>query len=56
MSIVGLTSRWRGTVIRTSGDTIDVFFNGVANSDLSVLGGFQESEAQEGGYIIGETI
>lgn len=55
MSIVGLTSRWRGTVISTSGDTIDVFFNGVPNSDLSTLGGFQESEAQENGYIIGET-
>lgn len=54
-SIVGLTSRWRGTVISTSGNTIDVFFNGVSGENLPSLGGFQESEAVENGYIIGET-
>ena len=54
-SIVGLTSRWRGTVISTSGNTIDVFFNGVAGDDLNTLAGLPESEAAEGNYIIGET-
>lgn len=54
-TIVGLTSRWRGTVIATSGNTIDIFYNGTGNSPLSTLGGLQESEAPENGYIIGET-
>ena len=54
-SIVGLTSRWRGTVIATSGNTIDIFYNGLPNTALSTLGGLQESEAAENGYIIGET-
>jgi len=55
MTIIALTSRWRGTVIGTSGNTIDVFWNGAPNSDLSTLGGLQESEASQFGYIIGET-
>ena len=54
-SIVGLTSRWRGTVISTSGNTIDVIFNGVSGENLNTLGGLQESQAAEGNYIIGET-
>ena len=54
-TIVGLTTGWRGTVIRTSGNSIDVIWNGLADTALTTNGGLQESTATEAGYQVGET-
>ena len=55
-TIFGLTSNWRGTVIRTSGNDVDVIFNGQTGTELTTVGGLQESTAPETGYVIGETM
>ena len=55
-TIFGLTSNWRGTVIRTSGNDIDVIFNGQSGTPLTTTGGLQESTAAIDGYDLGETM
>ena len=55
-TIFGLTSNWRGTVIRTSGNDVDVIFNGQTGTELTTVGGLQESTAPQTGYVIGETM